>query len=98
MNADGSDPQQITNVGSGDPAWSPGTRIAFMAVHEGKQGIHTMNPDGSDQRWLVEGWNPKWLPDDRLVFNTPDQQIWVINADGSNKQPLTNSGVGAMPA
>jgi Tol biopolymer transport system component len=99
MNADGSNSQQLTTVGDNRyPTWWPGTKIAFMSARDGKWAIYVMNPDGSDQHRLVEGWNPKWLPDGRLVFNTPNQQLWVINADGSNKQSLTNSGVGAMPA
>ena len=42
----------------GGPDWSPdGSRIAFGSGHT---GVTTMNPDGSDVRPVVPGFQPAW--------------------------------------
>ena len=50
MNADGSDPRNLTNSPDGDsgPAWSlDGTKIAFDSHRDGNEEIYVMNADGS---------------------------------------------------
>jgi len=61
MDADGGHLENITdnfrNGGSGDPVWSPdGEKILFLSAHvEGGEfgiGLATMNPDGTDRRFI----------------------------------------------
>lgn len=51
-NADGSNPQQLTNNDAGDfaPVWSPdGKEIIFASARDGNDEIYRMNADGSNQ-------------------------------------------------
>jgi len=102
MDANGSNQTSLT-PGSGEhqeAAWSPdGTKIAFR-----KGGrICVMSASGGDQTQLTSGgadrW-PAWSPDGtKIAFNrgeTPDipiqqDDIFVINADGSNLTNLTDN-------
>ena len=56
MNADGSDPQRLTNDPAYDawPAWSPdGSQIAFMSDCSGNPDIYVMNIDGTERQRLT---------------------------------------------
>ena len=46
--------------------------------------------DKSKRRVLSPGKNCVFAPDGRIVFQSNDQDIWIINADGTNKRQLTN--------
>jgi TolB protein len=57
MNADGSNPRNLTNNPADDsfPMWSPdGEQIAFMSKRDGNDEIYIMNADGSDVRRLTQ--------------------------------------------
>ena len=57
INADGSNPLQLTQDGGDAPSWSPtGDRIAFARGGS----IWTMKPDGADQQQLTVGTQPHW--------------------------------------
>jgi Tol biopolymer transport system component len=72
MNADGSDPRDLTNHPADDrnPVWSPdGRRIAFASdrAKKGHQDVYVMNADGKHvvrvTRRLGRGaWGPSWQP------------------------------------
>lgn len=86
------------------PAWSPdGSRLAYQArdvigttVQPGE--IHAINADGTGDATLAsdpaDDNNPSWSPDGtRIVFDsTRDgvRELYVMNADGTNVQRLTN--------
>ncbi len=79
MNADGSDPTQLTDR-PGDnvtPVWSPdGKRIALAASPGGNSDIYVMNADGSEWKRLTDhpgdDSHPHWSADgSRIVFNSP---------------------------
>jgi TolB protein len=82
--------------------WSPsGDLIAasFVPRHDdGKSGLYTLNPDGSDLRELVPnaGQNPRWSPDGRLILLTRGNpaQVHLVNADGNGLRPITSMGTG----
>lgn len=103
VNVDGSDLRPLTTERGWFPVWSPdSSRIAYVGFTDLVQDIWVMNADGSDQHRLTyepQAWWPYWLSDGRLMYVTGDNvhngthlDIFTINADGTNKQNLTNDG------
>ena len=75
---------------------APPARIAFTSLRAGHLDIWTMNPDGSDQKPVMvdaePDGGPAWSPDrSRLAFHREDQ-IWVVNTDGTGLAQLTTDG------
>ena len=102
MAPDGSDTVNLTNNPGDDfdPAWSPdGSQIAFVSNRandqDGGQFIYVINADGSDARQLNlenESKWPDWSHDGSRITYTNNDDIYVINADGSGQSiNLTNS-------
>lgn len=107
MNADGSGVTRITNspgVDDSFPAWSPGTRIAFVPVTRYLQSdrydytIHVMDADGSNLTRLgEEGFPLEWSPDGsqiafssfQVVNGEVNSDIYTMNADGSGLTRIT---------
>jgi hypothetical protein len=107
MNADGSNPVNLTNAPGDDgvPAWSPdGQRIAFSSNRDGDFEVYAMNADGSNQVRLTtapgDDLRPNWSPDGlRIAFDSQRDgsdfpEIYVMDADGSNQTRLTNNPAG----
>ena len=102
MNADGSGQRRLTSGAPPQwgPVWSPdGRKIAFRSDSD----IYVINADGSGQRRLTSSpadeLFPAWSPDGRKIAFTgatdnvpavqePLWEVYVINADGSDKQKL----------
>ena len=107
MDADGSNPVRLTDNRSFDawPSWSPsGDRIAFTSARGGVGlDIFVMEADGSSQDRLTlnEGLDsdahPYWSPVGEQILYSSDEgdefdpEVWVINADGTGKQQLTDN-------
>jgi Tol biopolymer transport system component len=100
VNIDGSGLTNLTSNPAIDqePAWSPdGMRIAFASNRAGdhySNSIYTMQADGNGVKRLAQnGDSPAWSPDSKRIafLSSRDQQIYIVNADGSNLQRLTNS-------
>jgi len=104
MNPDGSGRQQIagSNRDQTAPHWSPGgTRLVYSATDSDwtPACIHVVNADGTEDVALTDStydnYNPAWSPDgSRIVFQsnrTGIQQIYSMNADGTDLQRLTSS-------
>jgi Tol biopolymer transport system component len=89
------------------PAYSPdGRKIAFTSFNRNNGflcAIYMVNADGSNFRLLtpprLTAFEPDWSPDGTKIafsvnsnFSTIlDEEIWVINADGSQPVRLTNN-------
>ncbi len=87
------------------PDWSPdGSRIAFEARLPSDSSIHTIAPDGTDDRDLSpsssadprERW-PRWSPDGKelsFLVHSPDEtntfinELWVMDALGGNRRRM----------
>lgn len=103
MNADGSDPTNLTKdpAGGGGPWWSPdGAQIAFSSQRDGQPDIYLMNADGSDVQQLTD--DPaldgffRWSPDgSKVAFYSFNEDVrgllWLANADLSEETPLLES-------
>lgn len=95
MNADGGNLRKLTNLGAQGPKWSPnGKKILFYAGGQ----IYTMDPDGSNVTNISGPDNPNnccadWSPNGKKIafvsFREGNDEIYVMDADGSNKVRLT---------
>jgi TolB protein len=100
--ADGTNGTLLRASGA-QPAWSPdGTRIAFSATSTAddlRNSIYIMQADASNEVELVataagSASDPAWSPDGtRIAYGgaITNQDIFVVNADGSNLVNLTNT-------
>ena len=89
MDADGGNPQNLTNHRhhDRDPSWSPdGKQIAFSATRDGHfendfgitEEIYVMDADGKNQQRLTENrkidWDPVWSPDSQRIAFASDRK------------------------
>lgn len=91
MNADGTNPTQLTFNSTVDmePTWSPdASRIAFTTFQSGRQDVWVINADGSGATNLTAttggGSQPDWSPDGTKIAYVKNNDIFVMNADGTN--------------
>jgi Tol biopolymer transport system component len=83
------------------PQWSPdGQKIAFSSDRDGDGEIYVINQDGSNLVQLTNNagydGHPRWSPDGSKIAFESDRNgggwdIFVMNADGSNPRPVTNT-------
>ncbi len=100
MNADGSGKRLFLDPpGTADdwyPDWSPdGQFIAFNSNREETTKVFRVNADGSGLLRLVSdySWYPVWSPDGkRIAYVGSGGDVYVINADGTNRVPLHITG------
>ena len=101
------------SLDAGNPRWSrDGTRILFNDVAEPADGkdanIYTVRPDGTGLTKLThytggtaQAFVDDWSPDGtKIVFHFQDagvDDLYIVDADGSNPRPLTHLGANASP-
>lgn len=98
IRADGSHLRQLTRGGATEsaPAWSAdGLWLAYASESAGgRSSIWKMRSDGSRKTRLAVGTTigtPAWSPDGRrIAFAAANWRIWVMNASGGAKRPLTH--------
>jgi Tol biopolymer transport system component len=93
VNADGSDPIQLTRTPAYDivDGWSPdGSRLLFHSGRDGNGELYTINPDGSDpqnvSRNPAEDWWATWSTDGRIAFQSNRSgpfQLYVMDQPGA---------------
>jgi TolB protein len=110
MDRNGKNLRRVTKTGTfdGSPSWSSTGRIAFASTREGRSAIYSMKPDGSDVLRITSAdaqgasYDPAWSPDGtKLAFvrccadDADDEQIFVVNADGSGERQITEGPLSA---
>ena len=103
MDTDGSNAEQLTfgKAHDGEPEWSPdGAFIAYSSNADGGDfDLWVMPASGGDAKRLTsaEGLdvNAAWSPDGtRIAFTSTrdgDEEIYLMNADGSDQQNLSDA-------
>jgi len=99
MNADGSDVRCLKPTIQGNPvsvqrpAWSPDGRSFVFSAESMSQPttVNIISADGSTLTTLSTGRDPSWSPAGSRITFMDNGQVFVINADGSGKQQLTNN-------
>lgn len=102
---DGSEIRFRGEVGTLEPSWSPdGKMIAFVGItQDGNTGIFIESLDSGTVWFLVSHGHlgvsdPRWSPDGKMIAFSAgrpseflrDNDIYVINVDGSGERNLTN--------
>ncbi len=101
------DLRPITHLARGlayDPVWSPdGGRIAYVSRETGSDELFVFDLGTETTQQITQGGNPfifkqrpTWSPDGtELAFKandgTPNFQIWLVGADGSNLRNISQS-------
>jgi WD40 repeat protein len=99
MDADGSNPQRLTDDPAYDawPVWSPdGSQIAFVSRREGNFEVYVINVDGTNLQRLTNTSSHEdfatWSPDGtQIIFSRVEGNdgTYIMNADGSDERQLT---------
>ena len=93
IHPDATGEKQLTHEGdNGRPAWSrDGKKMAYMSHKGDHLFVAVMDADGSNQKMLCDGMTPDWSPDGRKIAFSRGNQIWTIDADGTNEHRVTDS-------
>src|SRR6266566_2697373 len=66
-----------------------------------RDAIYSTHADGSGKTVVAtDGGAPSWTPDGRIIFSSTrsgSQQIWIMDADGSNARQIGNLSPTLLP-
>lgn len=101
MNADGSDPINLTNHPSNDrnPSWSPnGEKLLFSSDRSGNYELYVLDIALGELTQITKSSTNStqgdWSINDEIVFVSDedgDKEIIIMKLDGSNRKQLTNN-------
>ena len=81
-----------------DPVWSPNGRLIAFSRSSGRSvGLYTVRPDGSQLTTIAAGADPQWSPDGQRIAFDGNDELGVVNADGSGHQVLYAGTRGSGP-
>jgi Tol biopolymer transport system component len=95
MRPNGSSVRQLTSNDAFEfrPNWSPDSgMITFTSDRDGDFDVYVMRADGTNQTNVTNptgGGVSAWSPDGRKIAFLANEDIFTMNADGSNKVQLT---------
>jgi dipeptidyl aminopeptidase/acylaminoacyl peptidase len=95
--------QLLSPFGAGRASAQAGDPSARQIAFDRDGEIFKMNADGTGQTDLGPGYDPAWSPDAQKIAitypeTTETTNVYVIDADGSNRVALTDSGNDFGPA
>jgi Tol biopolymer transport system component len=84
------------------PNWSPDSReIIFAENNSGSYDICKIDSDGNNKVILSDDsaveYDPAWSPDGSKIAYVSNDEIWLMDSDGSNKKRLTNGYIDGNP-
>jgi TolB protein len=88
------------SIAGGQLRWSPDDRfITFAAIVGRNYNLFKLEVASGKIMQLVEdGWSSGWSPDGTgIVLERSDEQIWIVNANGSGLTQLTYQGRNCCP-
>jgi Tol biopolymer transport system component len=98
MKPDGTDRKRVTDDSANDyaPDISPDAKkIAFVSLRSGANKIYAMKAGGTAVRNLSGSEDgeagPAWSPSGTKIAFEKDGDVWVMDADGSNRKNLTDT-------
>ena len=101
INSDGTGAINVTDpgydTGFESLCWSPdGSKVAFKSNKSGNAEIYVANTDGTGVTNITntpvrKEKEPAWSPDGTKIAYVGDNQIYVVNPDGSSPTRLTSS-------
>ena len=105
-NLDGTEKKQLTQGQSYNwlPRWSPdGTKLMFETMRNesptnhvqngGHRDVYVMDSNGENLTNLTSnayGHHPSWSPDGKFIAYMAHGGVWIMKADGSNKQNISH--------
>lgn len=82
--------RQLSRARAGEPDWSPlGAKIAFTYSDGNRLTIRLLDIRRQRTVFLHDGSHPRWSPDGRQLVFSNEGKIYVMRADGTNVQQLT---------